>query len=403
MHFHFSFYSSILLIFFTQGLVFSFLALQKGISDNDRASNWLSLFIFLCCMYIATWMLGHAGWYSQPGYRDILFYVPFQQLLLIGPVTFFYTQSLLNPAFRLDAKAALHLIPPALYLLYSIIVFVTDQLILHEYYFYANGRDKDLDTWYQQLGWLSMMLYAFLSIRYYFAYKKLIFNLLSYAESVQFDWVRKYLIAFIIMQVCRGVFLFLYPDWGSFPQKWWYYFIFSLLFYYIGFKGYLNTIKTTLSFRLAVVDNTPFYLLQHHDQVTSIAVNEAADDKKNPIAWADWESKILDLIHQQRIYLNPRLTLTDIADLLDTNPTTISRVVNYCFNMNFNDFINHYRVEAMKELLHKGVHQRQTLLGIAYDCGFNSKTTFNRSFKKNTGLSPKDFVAQRLGTDAPEK
>ena len=60
--------------------------------------------------------------------------------------------------------------------------------------------------------------------------------------------------------------------------------------------------------------------------------------------------------------------------------------------MNFNDFINNYRIEAVKENLKKGEHKKTTLLGIAFDCGFNSKATFNRAFKKSTGLSPKDYL-----------
>ena len=60
--------------------------------------------------------------------------------------------------------------------------------------------------------------------------------------------------------------------------------------------------------------------------------------------------------------------------------------------MNFNDFINHYRIEAVKEKLSAGEHNTTTLLGIAYDCGFNSKATFNRAFKKSTTLSPNEYL-----------
>ena len=60
--------------------------------------------------------------------------------------------------------------------------------------------------------------------------------------------------------------------------------------------------------------------------------------------------------------------------------------------MNFNDFINHYRIEAVKEKLQKEEHKTSTLLGIAFDCGFNSKATFNRAFKKSIDLSPKDYL-----------
>ena len=60
--------------------------------------------------------------------------------------------------------------------------------------------------------------------------------------------------------------------------------------------------------------------------------------------------------------------------------------------MNFNDFINTYRVEEVKKAFDNGEHKKTTLLGIAYDCGFNSKATFNRAFKKNAGFSPKEYL-----------
>ena len=100
MRFDFGFYSSILLISFTQGIIYSCLLLVKAIKTGNKSNYWLSLFIFLCSLYIAPWMLGFAGWYDNQPYRDILFYVPFQQLFFIGPIIYFYLQSLLNPIFK---------------------------------------------------------------------------------------------------------------------------------------------------------------------------------------------------------------------------------------------------------------------------------------------------------------
>jgi AraC-like DNA-binding protein len=70
-------------------------------------------------------------------------------------------------------------------------------------------------------------------------------------------------------------------------------------------------------------------------------------------------------------------------------------VINQGFRLNFNDLINQYRIEAVKQKLKAGEQKTQTLLGIAYDCGFNSKATFNRAFKKATGQSPKEWLEQR--------
>jgi AraC-like DNA-binding protein len=78
--------------------------------------------------------------------------------------------------------------------------------------------------------------------------------------------------------------------------------------------------------------------------------------------------------------------------MLKTNASVLSKMINQGFNLNFNDFINYYRIEAVKEKIKNGEQKTQTLLGIAYDCGFNSKATFNRAFKKATNQSPKDWI-----------
>ncbi|HRG82867.1 MAG TPA: hypothetical protein PLO99_10140, partial [Chitinophagaceae bacterium] len=173
MLFDFGLQSSLLLVFFIHGLVYAFLLYRKGRVNETRADQWLGLFLLLCVLYISPWMLGFGGWYDNQPYRDILFYVPFQQLYFIGPVIFFYVQSLLNPSFRFGKKECWHLIPGLLYLLFSIVMVVTDKLVLKKYFFLASGTDPDFDTWYQVTGFLSMLTYFVLSLRYYNLYKKL--------------------------------------------------------------------------------------------------------------------------------------------------------------------------------------------------------------------------------------
>lgn len=400
MQFDFNFYSSLLLITFTQGVIYSFLLLKKGIQTGNRSNYWLSLFVFLCSLYVAPWMLGFAGWYDNQPYRDFMFYTPFQHLFFIGPIIYFYIQSLLNPSFKFDKKSVLHLLPGILYLIYNLWIFVYDKIILKDYYFYQDGMDKDFDQWYQITGQISMTIYFILSIRYYNNYKKLIVQITSNADTVLFSWIKNYLIAFLVMLVLPhffDVFSYFYPSANSYKEGWWFYLSFSLVLYYIALTGYSNSIHSKIGFKMSVFDSKPILLLNpsldnfnQTENVIDIDFEDYSEKKSEEIE--AWKLQIENLIQTDKLYQNPELSLTEVAKKLQTNTSIISKTINQGFTMNFNDFINNYRIEAVKTMLVNGDHKKSTLLGIAYDCGFNSKATFNRAFKKNTGFSPKEFL-----------
>ena len=407
MYFQFGLRSSLLLIFFVHGLVYAILLWRKGVVNETVSDKWLSAFLFLCVLYISPWMLGFAGWYDTQPYRDILFYMPMQHLFLIGPVIFFYVQSLLNPSFKFGKKQWLHLLPGILYILYNIVMFVTDKFILKEYYFLADGTDRDFDVWYQYAGFASMLFYFFISMRYYGLYKKLMLQVISYADLVLFKWVRNFLLAFLCMQLLQILFFVLskvHPFFGDYIGSWWYFFLFSLIFYYIAITGYSNSIETKVPFKLNLLQYKPTLLLGESPIVNSVNENYSFEEaevieiedvqqekKEDRLLLQEWKPKIESLLTKDKLYEDPELSLTQMAKLLKTNPSVISKVVNQGFQMNFNDLINYYRVEAVKEKLNAGEQKLQTLLGIAFDCGFNSKATFNRAFKKFAFVSPKEW------------
>jgi AraC-like DNA-binding protein len=398
MLFQFGFYSSLLLISFSQGIIYSVLLFVKAVKTTNKANYWLSLFIFLCCLYIAPWMLGFAGWYDNQPYRDILFYVPFQHLFLVGPIIFFYTQSLLNPSFKFSKKEVVHLIPGLLYLVYITAIWVYDKFIFGDYYFYENGMDKDFEDWYQKLGLISMIIYFVMSIRYYNVYKKLMFQVVSYADSILFKWIKTYLIAFLVMLLLPIVFDvlgFIYPEIQSYKGSWWFYLFFSIVMYYIAITGYSNPINSTIPFKISFFEKNPILLLVENQTIESdtfIDIEHTIFDKITSPEIDSWKSKIETLIQEEKLFENPELTLTDLAKRLETNASVVSKTINQGFQLNFNDCINNYRIEAVKNKFANGEHKKSTLLGIAYDCGFNSKATFNRAFKKNTGKTPKEYI-----------
>jgi AraC-like DNA-binding protein len=398
MLFSFSLKSSVLFVFFLHGIVFSILLLIKGLQTETKASLWLSLFTILCSFYIAPFMLGYAGWYSQQPYRDILFYIPFQQLFVLPPVLYFYFKTLLDRSFRFSRKDYIHFIPASIYLIYSLIIFLVDKVLLKEYYFYEDGKDKDFSLWYQITGLLFLGFYLIQSLRIYNNYKRITYNEVSFAESVMFKWAKRFLVAFLILIFIRILFFIFNPEWDAFGSKFWYYVCFSILFYYISISGYANSIYSVTSFKNSFVNfesNLTLETDNGFEKGSTVVAFDADKLKDDFIELPDldtWKEKIEFLMKIDKMYQNPQLVISDVSSKLGTHSKKVSQVINQGFTMNFNDFVNQHRIEALLQKIAEGEHSIQTLLSIALECGFNSKSTFNRAFKRATSLSPKEYI-----------
>ncbi len=386
MFFDFTQKSALLLIFFFNGVVFSYLLFKKYYNQKHQPSKWLGWFVLLSALYICPFMLGYAGWYSKRAYREFLFFVPFQQLFLLGPIIYFYLLSLLNQSFQLKRRDYLHFLPALLYLVYTLVIFIVDKLILDRFYFYADGRDKDLAFWYQMSGLISMLLYLYLSLKKYFLYKNLVFQEVSFAESVLFRWIRNFLIAFSAILLLRVIFFISNPEWGQFGSKFWYYMCFSILVYYIALSGYFNTIKVPFDLDVSILAFKNKVPNKTSKKYQSVRQDHTIVEQPS------YKAQIMELMQTEQLYKNPSLTLTDLATALNTNRNVISKAINQEFDMNFNDFINSLRLQEVILNYKEGQQQKNTLLGIALECGFNSKSTFNRAFKKQLGQTPREFI-----------
>lgn len=104
---------------------------------------------------------------------------------------------------------------------------------------------------------------------------------------------------------------------------------------------------------------------------------------------------ILELIEKEKLYLNPDLSLPDLSKHLSMKTHDLSYFLNQYFDQNFYNFINRFRIEESKRILLDPDKQYLSILGVALESGFNSKTAFNTNFKKQTNLSPSAF--KKLG------
>ena len=105
-------------------------------------------------------------------------------------------------------------------------------------------------------------------------------------------------------------------------------------------------------------------------------------------------SGLSQLMREKKPYTNPELTLDELAQTLNVHRNNLSQVINTYEQKSFYDYINLKRVEEFKRIVSLPESQKFTLLGLANNSGFNSKTSFNRNFKNATGLSPTEYLKQ---------
>ncbi|MBX2878019.1 MAG: AraC family transcriptional regulator [Saprospiraceae bacterium] len=374
--FNYAVQNIILLFFVFNLLIGATVLLFRAIKYDLRPEAWLSILLFLCALYITPWMLGHAGWYTKPIYRDILFYLPLHQYFLFGPIMLFLTLSLTQRDWHLRKRDWIHFLPALLYLLYSLLIAIGDVLIWKTYYFYADEMDKDFAPWYQILGLSCMVAYAWICVLKYQAYKKHIYANQSNADSIRLQWLKTFLLALILIIVLRAVFIVIFPAIGDWGFKWWYYLAFSGISCYLGLSGYTHSIRlNNLQFVL------PISITPLPEKPASIS----------PLEQRQYFAKVQQLMEEHHYFQDPNLTLPQLAQYANTNTSILSRVINQQAGMNFNDYINSFRITAVKQALRENKQTLKTIEGLALEAGFNSKSTFLRAFKKSEGMTPSQY------------
>ena len=127
----------------------------------------------------------------------------------------------------------------------------------------------------------------------------------------------------------------------------------------------------------------------------------AGDDTAS---FADAFSRIERFLDEEEAWREPRLSVTDLARRLGLNPRDVSRAINIHGEMSFSRFINGYRIAALDRLLADPANHRRTIMELAYEAGFNSKSTFNRIYREATGKTPTDaFTAAKSGYSVPDR
>jgi len=364
----FNFRSILVFICILQGLIFAGLLTVRGVRQRSRADLWLAVLIVLLCSSLITPLIGFANVYDN---NQWLTYFPFSIAYSYGLCVWFYTVNLTDSRHRFRRRDLLLFVPTTVYLAYRLFLF--SHSVEWKSWFDDNYGDAfGAVIFVTEAVWNLTFLY--LAIRHYRKYRVWLDANFSDTEKIKFDWLRNFLYLFTAVVVLGAVFDFAnsFVFRLSYIQYFYFEIVLALGTYYLAVAGYLRSRTIELTFA-----DEP----------------DAADEPRRQLLsdaeMARLRSRLLAVMSDERPYLDPSLTLTDLTRAVGVNSTVLSHLINKGFEKNFNDFINEYRINEVKSRLR--ATDDETMLAIAFESGFNSKATFNRAFKKFTGRTPREF------------
>lgn len=232
---------------------------------------------------------------------------------------------------------------------------------------------------------ISGLFYCILDVGLLKKHKETIAAIFSFKEKIHLEWLGYVVYSYFILFLLTSFLIFGATQFQLFSLK----NAFALvgislggMFVAFGFYGFRQTSIFSNAHSFQILQNRGNQLTQN-----SIYAKSGLTSDKIQIL-AENLSKVMET---KKPFLNENLNLTLLAELSETTQTQLSQVINQHFQMSFYDFVNQYRVEEAKRMLSSITFDHLTILGIAFECGFKSKSSFNRYFKKYVGVSPSEF------------
>lgn len=359
---------------------------KKGKSVSDKI---LAFWFFVFAAH-----LGYVYFSFKMGEQ---YYVEHAHYVVGAIVTYYslmyvYAKSLSSKENKFNSRWLLHLIPIVITYL-SVIPWSLYEYADKVNFITENDVTDYILTFPVAFVFIFTSMYLFGILRLLHNHRITIRKMFSYEEDINLGWLKILAIMLIFLWLALSVIIasiyytgYISPDnsleqylkldiYGTLP--------FVIFVFILGFYGIKQQV---------VYASPPLY----KENIPSKNETEIVSRYKNSSLKKD-ESEIhleqlIQYLETDKPYLNGKLSLKDVAAQLGLSTNHLSQVINENLNKNFFDLVNSYRIELVKQRLSEDAQRNFTVLAIAYECGFNSKSSFNAIFKKFTGLTPSQYM-----------
>ncbi len=341
--------------------IFLFFAINRLKKASNQANKFLALFILM----VSLTLLGRY-FFAQENlslFELKLLLVGDTTIFLFGPFLYFYFIKLFGGNKKLNKT--IHFLPVTVFILYTIPLMFSNEAG----YF-------DLTTRYSWTFIFWEVTAIFLNLFYAIRNFKIV-NEFYETYSKKISFTQRFKFYKILMTII----------------------LVTLLTWLISFLITVITSSSSPAYHIvwiilsAAVISLGYYSINYPEIFTAADLKgQNLIDSASSIELQKIGSKLKEIMEKEKPYLNPKLTLDKLADIAGITPHLLSKAINEIFDKNFFLFVNDYRVNEFKILTKNNKRENYTILALAYDSGFNSKTTFNTAFKKVTNLTPKEYL-----------
>lgn len=336
--------------------------------ENPLANKLMATFLLVISLWLCDAFMRITGIYGQ---NANYYFKPIYYSFAFGPLLYYYVRSIVNSDFRFKRIHLLHFTPVILQAALYLFLSFKDYTYRHWYW-----EEVHLPYTYRlefDGTFISMAIYLFFSIRLLKAYHTWLKDEHSDHSTKNLKWLTIILILMFVLCVQWFVEIILRD-------------VYDLYYSYDITPTILGVFTLILAYRA-------FF---QEDQKEVIFSSDQTDSKRSAF---QFDQAILDrIVNRMEVnedFLDSKLSLKEFASRCKLPQKTVSQYLNQKLDKSFHDFVNGYRIESFKKSVITSAEKNMTLEGLAYDCGFNSKATFNRIFKRNTGMTPSQYVSKQ--------